>query len=659
MLSKCAKSFVSCTNKNAPVRRLLFSQSSSAPRSTTLLTQGVRAAPLVLPSRGLHFQWNFSFKDWRNEKALREQADNNPADPDKQAALLKQMNKHNPAKVVERVECGTYANSEATLREYVKALYKENKLDQVKLGSVLAVGGAAAGAGVGDVSQVVPLKANSGFNTPVRVQLVRSRWESAIVLGMIVGVVLFIWYSEYSATTAGSQVSHMFNVPPGHTQIMQVDTSFEDVKGADEAKQELQEIVEYLRNPDKFTKTGAKLPKGVMMSGPAGTGKTLLARAMAGEAGVPFFYISGASFDEVYVGVGSKRVRQLFNEAANHAPCIVFIDEIDAVGGSREKAANRPKSDSTLQQLLTELDGFTPNQGVVVIAATNVPDTLDPALVRPGRFDRQVVVPLPDVKGRKQIIDLYLTKITVDDDVNSEVIARGTPGFSGADLSQLVNASAIKAAVQNKEKINMRLIEEAKDDILMGRMRKGAFMDEKTREMTAYHEGAHALVAIHTEGADPVHKATIIQRGHALGMVSQLPSGDQLSFSRQQMMARLAVLMAGRAAEDLMYGREGATSGASSDFMQASRLAFKMVTQWGMSDKLGMVYLGDRISQTTQQLIDDEVRHLVEQQYEYAKNVLVSRKEELDRVAKALLEKETMTGEEIKAVVVGAQEQSA
>jgi ATP-dependent metalloprotease len=379
------------------------------------------------------------------------------------------------------------------------------------------------------------------------------------------------------------------------------------------------------------------------MCGPPGTGKTLMARAMAGEAGVPFLYCAGSAFDEVYVGVGSKRVRQLFHEAAANAPCIVFIDEIDAVGASRETS----NKDSTLQQLLTELDGFGSTQGVVVIAATNTPETLDPALVRPGRFDRQVFVPLPDVKGRKQIFDMYLKKVAASDAVDSELLARSTPGFSGADINQLINASAIKAVISGKGKITMDVIDEAKDDVLMGRMRKSVIIDQRTREITAYHEGGHALVAYYTEGADPVHKATIIQRGSALGMVKQLPTGDQLSYNRQQMEARLSVLMAGRAAEDLIYGRMGATSGASSDLKQASKLAAKMVKEWGFSDKVGLVYVANKVSSQTDLLIDQEVHDLLHRQYDYAKTTLEDHREELHLLAKALLDKETLSGKEI------------
>jgi len=598
----------------------------TAKRLSTLLPH-----PKSIHTRGFHIQWNFRFKDYKKEELLGEEANKNPLDADKQASLLQAVNKHNPAKVIERVESGLYANNESTLREYVRALYKEDKLDQLKLATVVAAP---------NIAQPNAL----AFNAPMRVQYVRNKWENFAIILALAGVLVFVWGIENRES--GSPAA-MFNVPAAHRHITAVPVKFSDVMGVDEAKVELQEIVEYLRDPDKFSQVGAKLPKGVLMCGPPGTGKTLLARAMAGEAGVPFLYCAGSAFDEVYVGVGSKRVRQLFQEAAANAPCIVFIDEIDAVGANREGS----NKDNTLQQLLTEMDGFGATQGVVVIAATNTPETLDPALVRPGRFDRQVVVPLPDVKGRKQIFDMYLRKISVSEAVNSELLARSTPGFSGADISQLINASAIKAVVNGKDKVTMDLIDEAKDDVLMGRMRKSVIIDQKTREITAYHEGGHALVAYYTEGADPVHKATIIQRGSALGMVKQMPAGDQLSYNRQQMEARLAVLMAGRAAEDLMYGRMGATSGASSDLKQASKLAAKMVKEWGFSDKIGMVYVANKVSPQTELIIDQEIHDLLARQYEYAKNVLIQHKAELDVLAKALLDRETLSGDEMSELL--------
>lgn len=586
-------------------------------------------------SRKLHIQWNFRLKDYRKEELLKTEAELHPLDAEKQAVLLKQVNTHNPSKVIERVESGAYANNESTLREYVRALYKENRLEQMQLSTLVAVPNLIS-------------TPHLGFNTPMRVQHVRNKWESFAVVAALAGVLLFVWSLESGRE---SSPAAMFNVATAHRQINDSSVKFSDVMGADEAKAELQEIVEYLRNPKRFAQVGAKLPKGVLMCGPPGTGKTLMARAMAGEAGVPFLYCAGSAFDEVYVGVGSKRVRQLFQEAAASAPCIVFIDEIDAVGGSRETS----QKDSTLQQLLTELDGFGSTQGVVVIAATNTPETLDPALVRPGRFDRQVFVPLPDMKGRKQIFELYLKKVAASDGVDSELLARSTPGFSGADINQLINASAIKAVLSGKEEITMDVIDEAKDDVLMGRMRKSVIIDQKTREITAYHEGGHALVAYHIEGADPVHKATIIQRGSALGMVKQLPTGDQLSYNRQQMEARLAVLMAGRAAEDLLYGKMGVTSGASSDLKQASKLATKMVKEWGLSDKIGMVYVANKVSPQTDLLVDQEVHDLLHAQYNRAKKTLEEHREELDLLAKALLDRETLSGSEVDELLCKKQ----
>jgi len=611
----------------------LLAPSRSQLKHFTHLTRNCNTHPIA---RGFHLQWNFSWKDYKSESALLEDANQSPENADKQATLLKQMNKHNPGKVLERVESGKYSNNESTIKEYIRALYKEDKLDNLSLSNLVKV------------PNVIAPTAGQGFNAPVRVQFVRHKWENYFILAVVAGVLVVVLVMESGRDT---NPMPMFNVPSTHKKMNEGNVTFADVKGAEEAKAELQEIVEYLRNPEKFKEAGAKLPKGVLMCGPPGTGKTLLARAMAGEAGVGFLYIAGSAFDEVYVGVGSKRVRQLFKEASECAPCIVFIDEIDAVGNSRENATSK---DSTLQQLLTELDGFNSTQGVIVIAATNTPETLDPALVRPGRFDKQVYVPLPDVSGRKQIFDLYLKKVT-HTGIDSEVLARSTPGFSGADISQLINSSAIKSVVKGTGGITMDLIDEARDDILMGRERRNVLIDDKTRSMTAYHEGGHALVAYLTEGADPVHKATIIQRGSSLGMVKQLPEGDQLSYSRQQMEARLAVLMGGRAAEELIYGRMGATSGASSDLMQASKLASKMVKEWGFSDKVGLMYIADRVSPQTEQMIDEEVRALLQRQFDYAMKCLVDNRHLLDSVAKELLNKETLNGEDIKRVFKAAQ----
>jgi ATP-dependent metalloprotease len=447
---------------------------------------------------------------------------------------------------------------------------------------------------------------------------------------------------------------------PDLTPQLDSSTRFADVKGVDEAKAELEEIVAYLRDPSRFTSLGGKLPKGVLLVGPPGTGKTMLARAVAGEAGVPFFYTSGSEFEEVFVGVGARRVRDLFAAAKKHAPCIVFIDEIDAIGGNRS-----PKDQTymrmTLNQLLVELDGFKPAEGVIVVAATNFAEVLDKALVRPGRFDRHVVVPAPDVAGRVAILEQHLKAVPVAKDVDLRVIARGTPGFSGADLANLVNNAALHSAKAGGVAVDMAAMEAARDRILMGAERKSAAISEGARRLTAYHEGGHALVAVHTRGADPVHKATIVPRGSALGMVTQLPEEDHVSASRRQMLARLDVCMAGRAAEALIFGEDDVTSGASSDLRQATSLARAMVTRYGMSEKVGAVALdyeggggaggGDALSGETRALVEAEVRRLVEGAAERARSVLVKHEAQLHALAGELLERETLSGADILALV--------
>ncbi len=371
--------------------------------------------------------------------------------------------------------------------------------------------------------------------------------------------------------------------------------TFEDVAGVDEAKQDLQEIVEFLRDPGKFQRLGGKIPRGVLLVGPPGTGKTLIARAVAGEANVPFFTISGSDFVEMFVGVGASRVRDMFEQAKKNAPCIIFIDEIDAVGRHRGAGlgGGNDEREQTLNQLLVEMDGFEANEGIILIAATNRPDVLDPALLRPGRFDRQVVVPNPDVVGREQILKVHVRKVPLAPDVNLKTIARGTPGFSGADLVNLVNEAALMAARRNKRMVTQAEFEDAKDKVMMGAERKSLVMTEEEKLLTAYHEGGHAIVALNVKATDPVHKATIIPRGRALGMVMQLPERDKLSMSCEQMTSRLAIMMGGRVAEELIFGNDKVTSGAASDIEQATKLARMMVTRWGLSDELGTVAYGE------------------------------------------------------------------
>jgi cell division protease FtsH len=446
--------------------------------------------------------------------------------------------------------------------------------------------------------------------------------------------------------------------------------TFADVAGIDEAREELQEIVEFLKDPGRFARLGGKIPKGALLVGSPGTGKTLLARAIAGEAGVPFFTISGSDFVEMFVGVGASRVRDMFDQAKKSAPCIVFIDEIDAVGRHRGAGLGNgnDEREQTLNQLLVEMDGFEANEGIIIIAATNRPDVLDPALLRPGRFDRQVVVPRPDIDGREQILHVHMKKVPLAPDVDPRVIARGTPGFSGADLANLVNEAALLAARKGKRLVAAQEFEEAKDKVLMGTERKSMVMTEDEKRMTAYHEAGHAVVALHEPASDPIHKATIIPRGRALGMVMRLPERDNYSYHRDKMYANLAVSMGGRVAEEVVFGYDKVSSGASSDISYATGLARDMVTRWGMSDALGPlqyaeadeeVFLGysvnrqKNMSNETAQAIDKEIRRVVEQGYDRAKTVLTEHREELESLAKALLEFETLSGDEIKKVLAG------
>jgi cell division protease FtsH len=446
--------------------------------------------------------------------------------------------------------------------------------------------------------------------------------------------------------------------------------TFQDVAGIDEAREELQEIVEYLKDPGKFARLGGKIPKGALLVGPPGTGKTLLARAIAGEAGVPFFTISGSDFVEMFVGVGASRVRDMFDQAKKSAPCIVFIDEIDAVGRHRGAGLGNgnDEREQTLNQLLVEMDGFEANEGIIIIAATNRPDVLDPALLRPGRFDRQVVVPRPDIDGREQILGVHMKKVPLAPDVDARVIARGTPGFSGADLANLVNEAALLAARRGKRLVAMQEFEDAKDKVLMGTERKSMVMTEDEKRMTAYHEAGHAIVALNEPASDPIHKATIIPRGRALGLVMRLPERDSYSYHRDKMYANLAVAMGGRVAEEMIFGYDKVSSGASSDIQYATSLARDMVTRWGMSDALGPlqyaepdeeVFLGYSVNRTRQmsnetaQAIDKEIRKTVEDGYERAKFVLTENKTDLEALAQALLEYETLSGDEINKVLAG------
>jgi cell division protease FtsH len=447
--------------------------------------------------------------------------------------------------------------------------------------------------------------------------------------------------------------------------------TFKDVAGIDEAKEELEEIVEFLKDPHKFQVLGGKIPKGALLVGPPGTGKTLLARAIAGEAGVPFFTISGSDFVEMFVGVGASRVRDMFEQGKKNAPCIIFIDEIDAVGRHRGAGlgGGNDEREQTLNQLLVEMDGFESHEGVILIAATNRPDVLDPALLRPGRFDRQIVVPVPDIEGREKILKVHLAKTQAAPDVKARVIARGTPGFSGADLANLVNEAALLAARKNRKVVTMQELEEAKDKVMMGAERRSMVMTDEEKKLTAYHEAGHALVSIYCPSSDPIHKATIIPRGRALGLVMRLPERDRLSVTREKLTSDIAVAMGGRVAEEIIFGSDKVTSGASSDIKQATSMARGMVAEWGMSDKIGPVFHGNdqgevflghslvqqhrAMSEETANLIDAEVKLLVETGYKSATKILSDHLGQLHTLAKALLEYETLSGDDIRDLLDG------
>lgn len=491
------------------------------------------------------------------------------------------------------------------------------------------------------------------------------------VIGGLLGWLPFIiligfWWFMLRGSGGGAGKAMSFGKSRAKVMELKGKVTFEDVAGIDEAKEELFELVDFLKNPAKYTRLGAKIPKGCLLIGAPGTGKTLLARAIAGEAAVPFFSISGSDFVEMFVGVGASRVRDMFNEAKKNAPCIIFIDEIDAVGRHRGAGVGggNDEREQTLNQLLVEMDGFEGNEGVIVIAATNRPDVLDKALLRPGRFDRQITVSLPDIKSREQILNVHIKKVKTAPDVDTNVIARGTPGFSGADLANLINESAILAARKNQNLVTMRELESAKDKIMMGLERKSMVMKDEEKKLTAYHEAGHAIVGIHCKNSDPIHKATIIPRGRALGLVMRLPESDRFSVSRAKLLDDIAVSMGGRVAEELIFGYDNVTTGASSDIRQATAVADAMVKQWGLSDKVGPVFHGkdengqmgavEFVADETLKMLDSEVRRFVNEGLQKAKKILTAEKgRDLEKLAQALLKYETLTGDQITDILAG------
>ncbi|XP_074367883.1 ATP-dependent zinc metalloprotease FTSH 11, chloroplastic/mitochondrial isoform X1 [Apium graveolens] len=621
---------------------------------------------------------------WRHEKRLERlvaEADANPMDAVLQSALLAELNKHNPEAVIIRFEGRNHAVDSRGVAEYIKALVATNAIAEYlpdeqsgKPASLPTLLQELKERSSGNMDELF-LNPGISDKQPLHVIMVdpKASNKSSRFAQELISTILFtvavglVWVLGAAALqkyigglggmgTSGVGSSTSYAPKELNKEIVPEKNvkTFKDVKGCDDAKQELEEVVEYLKNPTKFTRLGGKLPKGILLTGAPGTGKTLLAKAIAGEAGVPFFYRAGSEFEEMFVGVGARRVRSLFQAAKKKAPCIIFIDEIDAVGSTRKQWEGHTKK--TLHQLLVEMDGFEQNEGIILMAATNLPDILDPALTRPGRFDRHIVVPNPDVRGRQDILELYLQDKPLADDVDVKAIARGTPGFNGADLANLVNVAAIKAAVEGAEKLNLKQLEFAKDRIMMGTERKTMFVTEESKKLTAYHESGHAIVAYNTDGAHPIHKATIMPRGLALGMVTQLPSDDETSISKKQLLARLDVCMGGRVAEELIFGQDHITTGASNDLKTATALAQYMVSSCGMSDTIGPVHIQERPGSEMQSRVDAEVMKLLREAYDRVKTLLRKHEKALHTLANALLEYETLNADDIKRILLPDRE---
>ena len=588
-----------------------------------------------------------------------------------------------PVAIIQFSGKGSDAAPEISYSQYDQELQKNN-VDKVTIQAGRLLTGDfkqkvnVKGRPVQKFRSLLPTENSSDEITRLRDHGVQIQAEDArpsfttILISLFPYLLIFgIWFFLFRSMQAGG--AKAFSFGKSKAKLLTGDTpkvTFDDVAGADEAKVELQEIIEFLKDPQKFTKLGGRLPKGALLVGPPGTGKTLLARAVAGEAGRPFFSMSGSDFVEMFVGVGASRVRDLFEQGKAHAPCIIFIDEIDAVGRHRGAGlgGGHDEREQTLNQLLVEMDGFESNEGVILIAATNRPDVLDPALMRPGRFDRQIVVDLPDLRGREGILRVHIRNKPMAEDVDVTTLARGTPGMAGADLANLVNEGALLAARRNHDKVYMADLEDAKDKVMMGAERKSMVMKDEERKLTAYHEGGHAICAVKVKGNDPLHKVTIVPRGRTLGVAWTLPEDDRVSVTREQLEANLVKAYGGRVAEELVFGRDRVTTGAASDIQQATGLARRYVSQWGLSDEIGPILVGDNeqelflgreiqtrreVSERTAQLVDSEVSRVIKEAYARATVVLQENMDLLHTVAAALLDRETLTGDDVAALSRG------
>lgn len=645
-------------NSLRPLSRL-FNQNAFRLYSDRLISSVNIIKPPIMRHASLFSRFRRQGGDGLAE--LMEEANRSPEDAGKQARLYRGLVEEDPQEVIRRFEQEGRARNQECVLHYLCSLYETGQLERaVPMFLRSGLGTAAETSSLGSITPSVS-PAHILLGTKERPLWVQNSGASGsfgrkvggLLNILVVGAILYslLAMNEQRLEGMTGKVHKLFKPNPSDRVY-----TFADVQGCDEAKGELEDLVDFLRSPQKFNKLGARMPKGVLLVGPPGTGKTLLAKAVAGEADVPFFYASGSSFDELFVGVGSMRIRKLFEQAKAAAPSIIFIDELDAIG-SKRNPRDPQHSRMSLNQLLTELDGFAEASGVIVIAATNIPEALDKALLRPGRFDKQVYVPLPDMRGRKSILSMYLEDVKLASDVDVNLLARSTPGFSGADLFRMVNQAKILASVSNEQAVTMEHLEASKDEMLMGAERKSTLIDPADRLLTAYHEGGHAIMALRTKDAVPIHKATIIPRGRALGMVTQLPEKDELSLTKSQLLARIDVAMGGRVAEELVFGPERVTTGASSDFSQAAKIARAMVCQYGMSDRIGpainieSVEDYDMLSPAMREAIDSETQAILTASYARAKRALSDARKDLDLLAKALVEYETLDRVDIERIL--------